>query len=94
MFKYCVVTNGQKATFFFVLFQLCCCLLVLTAILTKLTWEADAQVRAVQEYQKAATALSIYFSFVCMVDFALILVCLITFGKAVWYSYRHVRSEK
>lgn len=90
----CIETNRQRAVLCFALLPPLCGILFLSLLLTKLTLEANAQVRAIQEFEKVASVLALYFSFICMLDIVLVIAVLGTLGNGLRYLYLEVNNKK
>lgn len=90
----CFRSDYERALLSFLLLPLSGCLLLLSLFLSKLTLEANAQVRSLQEFAQVASVLALYFSFVCMLDIILALACVAALGNGIWHAYLHTQSEK
>lgn len=93
MFYFCTKTDRERATICFALVPLVICGLVLSLLLTNLTLEANASVRAIQEFEKAAFILSIYFSFICMLDLILFGLIITLLGNGIWHCHQSFQEE-
>lgn len=94
MFYFCTKTDRERATICFALVPLLFCVLFLSLWLTKITLEANTQVRGIQEFATVASVLSLYLSFACMLDLILVALVIIFIGNGIFHCHRSLREEE